>query len=136
MATLQCEVVTPSGAAFSGPAEMIVVPGAEGELGVLPRHAPLVARLRAGEVRVRTDGTNWQAFVTSEGYFKVQFDIALVLVADAEPADRLDVAAAERDAEDARARLAAAERGDQGVDRFRAERDLAWAENRLRVGRR
>lgn len=136
MATLQCEIVTPDGPAFSGEVEMVVVPGAEGELGVLPRHAPLIARLNPGEVRVRTGASSWQSFVTSEGFFKVQRDVALVLVQGAEEPDRIDVARAQADADDARARLEAARGGDESVDRVRAERDLAWAETRLRVGGR
>jgi F-type H+-transporting ATPase subunit epsilon len=136
MATLDCEIVTPDGSAFSGPAEMIVVPGAEGELGVLPRHAPLVARLKAGEVRVRVEGNRWQRYVTSEGWFQVARDVARVLVEHAEDADAVDTAAAQRMADEARARLEAADRGEEGVDRRRAQRELAWAESRLRAGRR
>ncbi len=136
MATLDCQIVTPSGAAYRGPAEMVVVPGAEGELGVLARHAPLIARLKPGEVRVRTDATTWTHYVTSGGYFQVQRDVALVLVADAVAVQDVDHAAAERDAEDARRRLEAAAAGDEDVDRGRAERDLAWAQTRLGVVRR
>ena len=56
MATLHCEIITPEGHLFDGEAEMVVVPGAEGGLGVLPRHQPIVAHLDAGEVRVRVPG--------------------------------------------------------------------------------
>ena len=52
--TFSVSLVTPDGAAFEGEAEMIVVPGAAGEIGVLARHAPLVATLKAGSTRVHT----------------------------------------------------------------------------------
>ncbi len=136
MATLDCKIVTPSGPAYQGPAEMVVVPGVEGELGVLARHAPLMARLKPGEVRVRTDATSWTHYMTSGGYFQVQRDVALVLVENAVASDDIDQAAAEADAADARRRREAAEAGDESVDRTRAERDLAWAATRLRGGRR
>ncbi len=136
MATLDCKIVTPSGPAYEGPAEMVVVPGAEGELGVLARHAPLIARLKPGQVRVRTDASTWRHYLTSGGYFQVQRDVALVLVENAVPAEEVDRAAAEADAAEARSRLEAADRGDDTVDRGRAQRDLAWAEARLDGGRR
>jgi F-type H+-transporting ATPase subunit epsilon len=133
MAELECEILTPTGAAFQGNVEMISVPGAEGELGVLPRHAALVAKLVAGSVRIKLPGGGERAFATSDGYFKVQRDRALVLVEDAQAVEEIDRAAAHADAEDARSRIAAAEGGDESVDRYRAERDLAHAENRLRL---
>jgi F-type H+-transporting ATPase subunit epsilon len=136
MAELDCEIVTPEGRVFSGTAEMVVVPGVEGELGVLPRHAPIVSRLKVGEVRIRTEGTVWHSFAINEGYFKMQRDRALVLVEGAVAADAIDVDVARADEEDARARLAAAEAGDESVDRFRAERDLLYAENRLKIAGR
>jgi F-type H+-transporting ATPase subunit epsilon len=136
VAELECEIVTPEGAVFSGKAAMVVVPGKEGGLGVLPRHAPIIAQLDAGEVRVKLADGSTRAFATSDGYFKMQYDRALVVVAGAEPAEKIDVEAARREAEDARERIAAADRGDDEIDRFRAERDLAYAENRLEVAGR
>jgi len=135
MATIDCQIVTPSGAAYQGPAEMVVVPGAEGELGVLARHAPLIARLKPGEVRVRTDATTWTHYITTAGYFQVQRDVALILVENAVVSTDVDTAAAQADAEDARRRIEAADAGDASVDRARAELDLVWAETRMRVGR-
>ena len=77
--TFDLSLVTPEGPAFEGEAEMLIVPGASGEIGVLARHAPLVAMLKAGEIRVKSQG-EWQAFAAGPGYFKVQQDRALVLV--------------------------------------------------------
>src|SRR5262245_63311640 len=83
---------------------MLVVPGASGEIGVLARHAPLVAMLKAGEIRIKSGGA-WQAFAAGPGYFKVQQDRALVLVDDAVRAEDIDVDEARREAEEARALL-------------------------------
>jgi len=136
MAELDCEILTPEGRVFEGRAEMVVVPGAEGELGVLPRHAPIIARLKVGEVRIKFEGNQWRSWAINEGYFKMQFDRAMVLVEDAVAEDEIDVEQARADAEDARRRLAEAEGGDSELDRFRAERDLLYAENRIQLAGR
>src|SRR5438093_11680456 len=88
--TFDLSVVTPEGPAFEGEAEMIIVPGAAGEIGVLARHAPLVAMLNAGEIRVKSDGS-WQSFAAGPGYFKVQQDRAIALVDDAVKAEDIDI---------------------------------------------
>jgi F-type H+-transporting ATPase subunit epsilon len=136
MAELDCEILTPEGRVFEGRSEMVVVPGAEGELGVLPRHAPIIARLKVGEVRIKFEGNQWRSWAINEGYFKMQFDRAMVLVEDAVAENEINVEQAHADAEDARRRLAEAEGGDSELDRFRAERDLLYAENRIRLAGR
>jgi len=133
MAELDCEILTPEGRVFEGRVEMLVVPGSEGELGVLPRHAPIIARLKVGEVRAKFEGGEWRAWAISEGYFKMQFDKASVLVEDAVAAADIDVAQARADAEAAQARIAEAAAGDSEMDRARAERDLLYAESRIRI---
>ena len=136
MAELDCEILTPEGRVFEGRAQMVVVPGAEGELGVLPRHAPIIARLKVGEVRVKLEGNEWRSWAINEGYFKMQFDRATVLVEDAVAATDIDVEKARADAEDARARIIEAAGGDSDLDKFRAERDLLYAENRIHIAGR
>ncbi|MGA0122279.1 MAG: ATP synthase F1 subunit epsilon [Gaiellales bacterium] len=136
MATLHCEIITPDGPAFSGEAEMVVVPGTEGELGVLPRHQPIVAHLDVGQIRVKLSASEWRAFASSDGYFSMQNNRALVLVEGAVPSDQIDVEAATTLAADARERIAAAEGGDEAVNLFRARRDLEFAENQLRLAGR
>ncbi len=130
--TFSLSVVTPEGAAFDGEAERLVVPGADGEIGVLARHAPLVAMLKAGEIRIRTDGA-WQSFAAGPGYFKVQKDRAIVLVDDAVRAEDIDPAEARREIDEARAVLERAEAGEEGIDRWEAEQRLRHAENKLEV---
>jgi F-type H+-transporting ATPase subunit epsilon len=130
--TFDLSLVTPEGPAFEGEAEMLIVPGAAGEIGVLARHAPLVAMLKAGEIRVKSQG-EWQAFAAGPGYFKVQQDRALVLVDDAVRADEIDVEEARRELEDARALLEQIDAGAEDYDRWKAEQRLRHAENKLAV---
>ncbi|HJS70211.1 MAG TPA: ATP synthase F1 subunit epsilon [Gaiellaceae bacterium] len=130
--TFDLSLVTPEGAAFEGEAEMLIVPGAAGEIGVLARHAPLVAMLKAGEIRVKAGG-EWQAFAAGPGYFKVQQDRALVLVDDAVRAEEIDIEEARREAEEAKALLEKIDAGDEEQDRWRVEQRLRHAENKLAV---
>ena len=137
--TLDVSIVTPEGSVLQDRARMIVVPGAEGELGVLPRHAPLIAALDPGETRVRlaSDETQFQRFATGAGYFKVQGDAAVVLVDSAVPIDAIDVAEAERARDAARAAIEELTGDEEQVGRLKsAQRDLAVAENLLRVAGR
>jgi F-type H+-transporting ATPase subunit epsilon len=131
----ELSLVTPDGPAFEGEAQMLVVPGAAGEIGVLARHAPLVAMLKAGETRVRSEG-QWQTFATGPGYFKIQQDRAIVLVDDAVRAEDIDLAAARRDADEARALLERAHAGEAGIDRWIVEQRLRHAENKIAVAGR
>ena len=133
--TFSLSLVTPEGAAFEGEAERLVVPGAAGEIGVLARHAPLVAMLKAGEIRVRSGG-EWQSFAAGPGYFKVQRDRALVLVDDAVRAEEIDVETARREVEEARAALEALDAEAEGGDRWRLEQRLRHAENKIAVSGR
>src|ERR1700746_960185 len=102
-------VVTPEGPAFEGEAEMLIVPGAAGEIGVLARHAPLVAMLQAGSTRVHTGDGDVQEFATGPGFFQVLENRAIALVDDAVAAGEIDEARARTQLEEARAEL---ERGE------------------------
>jgi F-type H+-transporting ATPase subunit epsilon len=126
-------VVTPEGAAFDGDAEMLIVPGAAGEIGVLARHAPLVALLKAGSTRVHTGDGQIQEFATGPGFFQVLEDRAIALVDDAVTADKIDSAAAQRQLEEAQAELARVESGESTADRWQLEQRIRHAENMLRV---
>ena len=133
--TFDLSVVTPEGAVFEGEAEMVIVPGAAGEIGVLARHAPLVAMLKAGEIRVKAEN-DWQSFAAGPGYFKVQQDRAIALVDDAVRAEEIDIEEARREAEEARAALERADSGDDEVDRWHMEQRLQHAENKIAVAGR
>jgi F-type H+-transporting ATPase subunit epsilon len=129
-------VVTPEGAAFEGDAEMLIVPGAAGEIGVLARHAPLVAMLKAGSTRVHLGDGNVHEFATGPGFFQVLEDRAIALVDDAVQADAIDDARAQKQLDDAQAELARVEAGDSTADRWQLEQRIRHAENQLRVSGR
>jgi F-type H+-transporting ATPase subunit epsilon len=131
-------LVTPSGAAFEGEAEMVIVPGAAGEIGVLARHAPLVAMLNAGSTRVYldVDSSDVQTFATGPGFFQVLEDRAIALVDDAVLAGDIDDARARQQLEEARAELARVESGDSTADRWQLEQRVRHAENQLTVSGR
>ena len=126
-------LVTPEGAVFDEEAEMIVVPGDAGEIGVLARHAPLIALLRAGSTRVYTsvDRDEVQEFATGPGFFTVEQDRALALVDSAVDVREIDTEAAERLLEQARANLEQVERGESDADRWQLEQRIRAAENQL-----
>jgi F-type H+-transporting ATPase subunit epsilon len=126
-------VVTPEGAAFEGDAEMIIVPGAAGEIGVLARHAPLVALLKAGSTRVHLGDGSVEEFATGYGFFQVLEDRAIALVDDAMKADEIDDARVQQRLDEAQAELAKVESGESDADRWQLEQRIAHAENMLRV---
>jgi len=126
-------LVTPEGAAFEGEAEMLIVPGAAGEIGVLARHAPLVATLKAGSTRVHVTQGDVKEFATGPGFFKVELDRAIALVDDAADVEQIDRERAQKQLEEARAELERVEAGDSEADRWQLEQRIAHAENQLRV---
>jgi F-type H+-transporting ATPase subunit epsilon len=128
-------VVTPEGPVFEGEAEMIVVPGAAGDIGVLARHAPLVAMLKAGSTRVylNVETEEVSEFATGPGFFKVELDRAIALVDDAVSADQIDHERARRQLEEAQAELERIEGGESDADRWKLEQQIKHAENQLAV---
>jgi F-type H+-transporting ATPase subunit epsilon len=126
-------LVTPEGAAFEGEAVLLIVPGAAGEIGVLARHAPLVATLRAGSTRVHLQGGQVEEYATGPGFFKVEQDRAIALVDDAVQAKEIDVAASRERLEAAQAEL---DRLEPGADRWVLEQRVRHAENLLEVAGR
>ena len=102
---LRLELVAPRGPVFEGDVEMVVVPAVTGEIGILPRHAPLVAQLAIGQLRALTGEGKWLTFAVAEGFVKVQFNKVIVLADTAEEASAIDVARAEKGVERALQRL-------------------------------
>ena len=129
-------LVTPDGTAFDGEAEMVVVPGAAGEIGVLARHAPLVATLKAGSTRIHLSPSEILEFATGPGFFKVEFDRALALVDDAVSVQEIDDTRARRQLEAATAELEKVEAGESTADRWQLEQRIKHAENQLEVSGR
>jgi F-type H+-transporting ATPase subunit epsilon len=133
--TFSVSLVTPEGPAFEGEVEMLVVPGADGEFGVLARHAPLVALLNAGSTRIYRDRDSKDVleFATGPGFFKVEQDRALALVDDAVEARDIDDARAREQLEQASEELERVERGESDADRWQLEQRIRHAENQLSV---
>jgi F-type H+-transporting ATPase subunit epsilon len=129
-------LVTPDGAAYDGEAEMIIVPGAAGEIGVLARHAPLVATLKAGSTRIHLNPNEVLEFATGPGFFKVELDRALALVDDAIDVQQIDDDRARAQLEAARAELERADAGESQADRWQLEQRIKHAENQLTVSGR
>jgi F-type H+-transporting ATPase subunit epsilon len=125
------EVITPEGTAFSGDAQIVVVPGESGQLGVLANHAPLISALKPGEMHVTDAAGTVHAWACGNGYIEVRKNEALVLVGDAVSPDEIDSAAARARLDQARAELEHAQSGDGDVSR--AEREVAFAESLVRV---
>jgi F-type H+-transporting ATPase subunit epsilon len=94
MATLHLEIVTQEKRLFSGDVDMVVAPGGEGELGILPHHAPLLTTLKEGALRVKQGGGE-EYFSIGGGFMEVQPDHVIVLADAAEKADDIDIARAE-----------------------------------------
>jgi F-type H+-transporting ATPase subunit epsilon len=126
-------VVTPTGPAFEGDAEMLIVPGADGEIGVLARHAPLVAMLRAGSTRIHRAGEQVLELATGAGFFEVADDRAIALVDDALERSQIDPERAREQLEQARQELERVERGESDADRWQLEQQIRHAENQLEV---
>jgi F-type H+-transporting ATPase subunit epsilon len=126
-------LTTPDGAVFEEEAEMVIVPGAAGEIGVLARHAPLIALLKAGSTRVYMDREtqNVLEFATGPGFFTVEQDRALALVDTAVDVREINPAVAEDQLEQARAELERVERGESDADRWQLEQRIKAAENQL-----
>jgi F-type H+-transporting ATPase subunit epsilon len=128
-------LVTPDGPAFEGEAEMLIVPGAAGEIGVLARHAPLIATLKAGSTRVylNMDNEEVREYATGPGFFKVELDRAIALVDDAVLANEIDDIRAREQLETAQKELELVERGESNADRWQLEQRIKHAENQLSV---
>lgn len=94
MATIHVDIVSAEGEIFAGEAAMVFAPAIMGELGIAPRHAPLLTNLKPGEVRVQTPGGEEQCFYVSGGAMEVQPHVVTVLADTAVRAKDLDEAAA------------------------------------------
>jgi F-type H+-transporting ATPase subunit epsilon len=129
MSTLRLEIVTVEGVVFSDDVSIVVAPGSEGQLGLLPHHAPLISELVPGELMVRKDGEEIYLAV-SGGFIEVLSDKVTVLADSAERAEDIDIARAQEARKRAEERLKSL---GQGVDPARAEAALRRSIARLKV---
>ena len=95
MSTIQVEIVSAEQEIWSGQGTMVFAPGEVGELGIAPRHTPLITRLKSGEVRVQQESGEEQFFFITGGLLEVQPHVVTILSDTAIRADDLDQAAAE-----------------------------------------
>ncbi|MGK7296045.1 MAG: F0F1 ATP synthase subunit epsilon [Candidatus Wenzhouxiangella sp. M2_3B_020] len=98
---IQCDIVSAEAEIFSGEASMVVVTGEEGELGIAPRHAPLLTRIKPGQVRVMLPDGGEEFYYVSGGMLEVQPHVVTVLADTAARAEDLDEAAAVKAKEEA-----------------------------------
>ena len=103
--SISLSVVTPEGQAFQGEADAVVLPGAEGEFGVLPGHEPFLTALRIGTITIRQPGGEALFAAVSQGFAEVHEDSVTVMVGSCEFAADIDREAAEVAAERARNQL-------------------------------
>ncbi|MBI2832229.1 MAG: F0F1 ATP synthase subunit epsilon [Chloroflexi bacterium] len=129
MATLKLDVVTAEGTVFSDEVELIVAPGAEGQLGILPHHTPLMTMLQPGELRFKKGGEDTYLAV-SGGFLEVRPDRVIVLADTAERAEEIDRERAEEAKKRAEERMA---HPLPGIDMARAEAALHRSIARLKV---
>jgi len=126
-ATMQVLVATPEREVYRGEAEFLVAPGAAGELGIFPKHSPLLASLTTGELRI-TNGESVDEVFVSGGFIEVQPDMITVLSDSAERAGDIDEAAA-IEAERIAKEVVETKNGD--IDYAKAEAELSMTAARL-----
>ncbi|MBS0555984.1 MAG: F0F1 ATP synthase subunit epsilon [Proteobacteria bacterium] len=130
MTTIRCDIVGAESEIFHGQAKMVIATGEAGELGIAPRHAPLITRLKPGQVRVQLENGEEQCFYVSGGILEVQPQVVTVLADTAIRARDLDEAAARRAKENAERLLA--NRAD-AVEIAQAQAELMQAVAQLRA---
>lgn len=101
MATIRCDIVSAEANIFHGQAAMVIASGEAGELGIAPRHEPLLTRLKPGQVEVIGEDGKRQSYYVSGGILEVQPNVVTVLADAALRADEIDEAAARRAKEEA-----------------------------------
>jgi F-type H+-transporting ATPase subunit epsilon len=130
---LQLDIVTPEKLAFSDEVDAVVLPGSEGELGVLPHHAPLVSTLGLGELRIRKGGTE-ESFAIAGGFLQVLPDRVVVLAETADISSEIDLEKAQEARREAEKALESGYH--EGVDLSTARAALQQALLRERVAQR
>ncbi len=129
MANLKLDIVTTEGVVYSDEVDVVVAPGIEGQLGILPHHAPLMTTLQPGELRVRKSGEE-SSLAISGGFLEVRPDRVIILADAAERAEEIDIARAEEAKRRAEDRL---RQPTPEVDMAEAETALHRALARLEV---
>jgi ATP synthase, F1 epsilon subunit (delta in mitochondria) len=122
--TIHVDVVSAEQSLFSGQAEMVVVPGEAGELGIVPRHAPLLTRIKPGTVRIKVPfQEDEEVIFVSGGILEVQPQVVTILS---------DTAIRGKDLDEAKA-MEAQRRAEEAIERKDSEMDLARAQTELAI---
>ncbi len=132
---LQLSILTPQGAVFEGPVDSVLVPGSEGDFGVLPEHERFLTPVRIGELAIQSGGRSRYAAI-AEGFADVSAHAVSVLAEACELADDIDAARAELAQQRAEQGLAALPRDAEAARVLEYEAALERARNRLAVSRR
>ncbi|MCH8250262.1 MAG: F0F1 ATP synthase subunit epsilon [Proteobacteria bacterium] len=133
MATIQVDIVSAEGEIYSGTAAMVFAPAKMGEVGIAPRHAPMLTSLSPGEVRVQDEDGKEESFYITGGLLEVQPHIVTVMADTALRSDQLDEAAALAAQQDAEEALKGAS---EETDVARAQAELAEARARYRAAQK
>lgn len=131
---LRCEIVTPEKVVYEGDVDMVIAPGSDGELGILPLHTPLITTLKVGELRLKYDVDKWDYVAVDGGYMEVNEDRVTVLADAAEFASKMDIARLKKQKEEIEQRLSSLKGGEEEF--FEATRQLEQIANRIRVAER
>ena len=134
---LFCRVITPEEVIYDGEADLVIARIADGDLGVLVEHSPLVSTVEVGEVRIR-EGEEQLVYATSDGFFKVSENLVQVLVEEAVSVEDIDADAAEDRVEEAERELSEVSEEAEDRDRVVAEieRRQRMGENLVRLARK
>lgn len=134
MAGIKCEVITAERVVYSGEVDMVIAPGAEGQLGILPHHAPLMTSLTVGELRLKKEGEDEVCIAIGGGFMEVLSNRVTVLADAAERAEEIDIARAEAARRRAEERLKQYRSGkEKEIDFERAMAALRRSQTRLKV---
>lgn len=136
MSTMRFEFVTQDRIIYQNDVKMVIVPGADGVIGVLPKHAPLMAVVNPGEVMVRREGEADQYFVTGGGFVEVRPDKVILLARSGESSADIDVARAEAAKHRAEEFLASPEHARDPEIRVAMEAALRRSTARLQIAHR
>ena len=130
---LFCRVIEPERVLYEGEADLVVARIADGDIGVMVDHAPVVSMVEIGAVRITHDDQRY-VFATSDGFFKVSENLVQILVEEAAPPDEIDVSEAESRVEQAENELSEISEDDERRQ-SEVERRRAIGENLARVAR-
>ena len=130
MAAFLCDVVSAENRVFSGPVSMVVATGADGELGIMPGHMPLLTSIKPGTLRLRDPDGEEQLFYLAGGFLEVQPHMVTILADTVERAEDLDEAEVQKAEEEARRAI---QESTSDMDFARAAAELAEASARLKT---